>query len=246
MQKGSLRYFLQGVGVAVVALLLALSLGAAASRPLGLRPLLLALTGDDEAAPKKLAGSQAGPASEAPAAGPQEKIKVHGDWTIEVRNPDGTLVTRREIKNSLVPFGGEYVFQQVLTHLKSVGGWNIRVAGLSCAPNKGCTLVSPFNPNATSGSEVFYPLAVDIPTSGPNAGKLELDGAIVAAADGQLAGLTSVAALCDPTFRPSSPCTTATTLPFYGPQNMQFTTVATSVNVLAGQVVTITVVFTFS
>ncbi|HSP63214.1 MAG TPA: hypothetical protein VLQ90_09555, partial [Pyrinomonadaceae bacterium] len=33
--------------------------------------------------------------------GQKEGIKVHGHWTIDVRNPDGTLVTHREFENDL-------------------------------------------------------------------------------------------------------------------------------------------------
>jgi hypothetical protein len=35
--------------------------------------------------------------------GPSESIKVHGHWTIEVRNPDGKLVKHVEFENSLDP-----------------------------------------------------------------------------------------------------------------------------------------------
>src|SRR5215469_7481393 len=38
--------------------------------------------------------------------GPSVGIKVHGHWTIDVRNPDGTLVTHREFENSLIPGSG--------------------------------------------------------------------------------------------------------------------------------------------
>jgi len=38
-----------------------------------------------------------------PAKGPHEGITVHGHWTIEVRNPDGTVVTHREFENALQP-----------------------------------------------------------------------------------------------------------------------------------------------
>jgi hypothetical protein len=34
------------------------------------------------------------------ATGPQEGIKVHGHWVIEVRNPDGKVATRREFENA--------------------------------------------------------------------------------------------------------------------------------------------------
>jgi hypothetical protein len=37
--------------------------------------------------------------------GPREGIKVHGRWTIDVRNPDGTLASHHEFDNSLVANG---------------------------------------------------------------------------------------------------------------------------------------------
>jgi hypothetical protein len=35
----------------------------------------------------------------------REGIKVHGDWTIELRNKDGSLASRHEFKNGLTPYG---------------------------------------------------------------------------------------------------------------------------------------------
>ncbi len=44
------------------------------------------------------------PAAESAAPkGESEGIKVHGHWTIEVRNPDGKVVTHREFENALSP-----------------------------------------------------------------------------------------------------------------------------------------------
>jgi hypothetical protein len=37
--------------------------------------------------------------------GVQEGIRVHGNWVIEVRHPDGTLVERREFKSALTENG---------------------------------------------------------------------------------------------------------------------------------------------
>ena len=34
-----------------------------------------------------------------------EGIKVHGDWTVEVTNPDGSLATRRQFSNSITTEG---------------------------------------------------------------------------------------------------------------------------------------------
>jgi len=49
------------------------------------------------------AGQQPQPAGTGRA--PQEGIKLHGHWVIEVRNSDGTLASRHEFDNSLTPTG---------------------------------------------------------------------------------------------------------------------------------------------
>src|SRR5687767_7580490 len=41
--------------------------------------------------------------------GPKEGIKVHGRWTIDIRNPDGKLVSRRDFKNALTANGGAFL-----------------------------------------------------------------------------------------------------------------------------------------
>jgi hypothetical protein len=43
-----------------------------------------------------------------------EGINVHGHWTIEIRKPDGTLVSHREFENSLVVSAGSQVLSQLL------------------------------------------------------------------------------------------------------------------------------------
>src|SRR2546423_15522419 len=53
----------------------------------------------------KPAKSRATQPEASPGRGQQEGIKVHGHWTIEVRNPDGTLVTHREFENALTSLG---------------------------------------------------------------------------------------------------------------------------------------------
>src|SRR5208337_4944362 len=72
-----------------------------------------AKTGEESAAEEKPAGD-----------GKHEGIKVHGHWTIEVRNPDGKLVAHREFENSLTIPGG-VVLSQVLARQNSVGAWSI-------------------------------------------------------------------------------------------------------------------------
>jgi hypothetical protein len=59
---------------------------------------------------------------------PAEGISVHGHWTIEVKNPDGTLAERREFDNALQP-GGKESLVKLLARQTSVGGWDIRLYG---------------------------------------------------------------------------------------------------------------------
>jgi hypothetical protein len=50
--------------------------------------------------------------------GTSEGIQIHGDWIIEVSDPDGTLVERREFKNE---FTGADAIATILSSEKRVG-----------------------------------------------------------------------------------------------------------------------------
>jgi hypothetical protein len=63
-----------------------------------------------------------------------EAIKVHGHWTIDVRNPDGTLGRHHEFENSLL--GGDFVLAELLARNFSMQGWVI----LLDSPTPPCTL----------------------------------------------------------------------------------------------------------
>ena len=54
--------------------------------------------------------------------GPHAGIQIHGHWTIEVREPDGTLVTHREFDNALVATGPE-TLASILSRQRSPGLW---------------------------------------------------------------------------------------------------------------------------
>ena len=62
--------------------------------------------------------------------GTQEGIKVHGHWVIEVRNPDGGLVERREFDNALAP-GGPQLLAQWLLRSGSPARWVIELGDYS-------------------------------------------------------------------------------------------------------------------
>jgi hypothetical protein len=62
------------------------------------------------------------------AQGQREGIVVHGHWTLEVRNVDGSVGERREFENALMPEGVK-TLAQLLARQRSVGRWIVRVQG---------------------------------------------------------------------------------------------------------------------
>src|SRR5438093_5811943 len=71
--------------------------------------------------------------------GPKEGIKVHGHWTIDVRNPDGRLVTHREFENALTPDGGN-TLAKIFGRINMPGLWQIL---LNSSPDS----IGPWGPN---------------------------------------------------------------------------------------------------
>jgi len=79
--------------------------------------------------------------------GKHEGIKVHGHWTIEVRNPDGKLVSHTEFENSLVtagPMTGSALLTDLLGGTRTGGGWEINLA----TPNASLRIFQPNSPSA--------------------------------------------------------------------------------------------------
>jgi hypothetical protein len=80
----------------------------------------------------------ASPAGKPSGKGMHEGITVHGHWMIEVRNPDGKLVSHTEFENSLSdPEGASY---GVLGGLYTAGEWGIALGDPTSPP---CTATIP-------------------------------------------------------------------------------------------------------
>jgi hypothetical protein len=167
-------------------------------------------------------------------------IKVHGWWTINVRNPDGKLVSHHEFENSYV---GGSVLSQILARNLVVGKWRVELANIDQDFR-----MSIREPN-------LIPTA---PTSGANANKLVLTGSLVIGDGGQpvpLTGsipITSVATYvetCTSSFTPDG-CTTATSpSPISMPVTFKDLTggqTTQGILVHAGQTVDVTVAISFS
>jgi hypothetical protein len=59
--------------------------------------------------------------------GSVEGIDVHGHWTIEVRDPDGTLVERREFENALGSFGDTAIIK-ILGRQFTLSVWGVTIS----------------------------------------------------------------------------------------------------------------------
>jgi hypothetical protein len=165
-----------------------------------------------------------------PASGQHEGITVHGHWVIEVRNPDGTLVTRREFENMLEQPTGAQTITQLLGGAVSAGQLAV-VLPVDCSSGDGqswciiyqsgaatvggitlSTDVTPyFCPTCGGGGDVLN--CVQYPTSclstlavSTNGGSLSLMGTVVAEAVGTVTAVQSAQAVCNGTTIPSSTC----------------------------------------
>jgi hypothetical protein len=172
---------------------------------------------------------------------PREGIQVHGHWTIEVTNPDGTLAERREFDNALQPDGAQ-VIAKVLGRENSVGGWQIDVEGeenaflRNSAPFRGMIVENSSYPSL--GTNVFTTLTVSVPTSGANVRKLVLSGTATAQRNGTINRVQTYVYAQNSSTPPSSS---------YSSASFGFTSASLSpVNLLTGQQVSVTVVISFS
>lgn len=68
--------------------------------------------------------------------GPQEGIQVHGHWTIDIRKPDGTVVSHTDFENKLAGQGANFLTGLLAGQLSS-GGWGITLGSPSAA-NEPC------------------------------------------------------------------------------------------------------------
>jgi hypothetical protein len=174
-----------------------------------------------------------------PSGVPGGGIKVHGHWTIDLRNPDGTLATHREFENSLAPLGPS-VLASNLAHQTVTGTWNIQLQGSVCS-GAYCTIYEDLDINAI-GPNVFKGLTVSAPTSGPYNYALVLSGSFIAPTSGTVGAVATYVNTCTPFYAPSS-CTYGS---FITVADSSFTFTFENIPVIGGQLVDVNVVISFS
>jgi len=175
--------------------------------------------------------------------GPVEGVRVHGHWTIEVRNPDGTLVEHRDFENALSIGVGDDHLVNVLARMRTPGTWTIVANGTPnqiCEEPAGtpnvCWIMESTDPTP-SVLNVFKTLTVSV-----SAGTLILNGTLTAQRDGEITSVTTRDNHCSNSISPAS-CTGGNTA---GSAGFTATVLGTPVAVLNGQQVQVRVVISFS
>jgi len=188
-----------------------------------------------------------------PPSGPRDGIKVHGHWTIVVRNADGSVASRHEFENALTTGSagsGNAALAQFLARQYAIGTWQISLGNSNssqdpCRTANGtpviCFIVEP----TSRYKDVFdFPnLSVQVPTSGTNAFSIVLSGTATAAAAGSISNVYTGLGACPSSVSPSACSGSAENSTGFGftGQNL-----STAISVQAGQSISVTVVLSFS
>jgi hypothetical protein len=175
-----------------------------------------------------------------------EGVKVHGSWLIEVRNADGTLVSRHEFENALLADGAE-VLGQLMTRQASVGAYRVFL-GNATTEQRPCLYSG--NPvdcivdepgSADPREQVFKTLTVTFAIDGPNANKTVLSGTATAQRDGEIDRVSTFVEVCGPGVAPATCPFSVGSFPSFSGTNLP-----SPVAVSTGQSIQVTVVLSFS
>lgn len=155
-------------------------------------------------------------------------IKVHGHWTIVVKNPDGSVVSTNSFENALVAGSGDILLAQILGHKGEIGGWVVDLV------IPGTSQVSLFERPA---SQTANSLTLTLGN-----GTIVLAGTGRATANGNISGVNTRNNYCatndTPDSCPDRPVTVTATFSSH--------TLATPIPVQQGQAIDVTVTFSFS
>lgn len=196
----------------------------------------------NQAAPSGATSSQFSVDEKTPSHGPQEGIKIHGHWSIVIKNLDGSVASRHEFENSLISSGSD-ILAQLLARSTSTGGWGISVlpsvpGGSSCGGNIPCVVIEAGE--ATGVISVSSNLTV---TYSPNPSRTTLQGSFQASSAGDIGQVSTLLGACPASVTPSS-CPSASNN--FGQGVFTSHTLTASIPVQSGQIVQLTVTFTFS
>jgi hypothetical protein len=184
------------------------------------------------------------PASDAGSARAQQGgIKVHGHWVIDVRNPDGTLVTHREFDNALSPEGPS-VLTLVVGGASTPGRFFVLLGDANDGPctspagSRACHIGPPNWSTWINDSNHFGTL-----TQSVEGGTVVLTGTATAAQAGSVAQVGTLLVLCEG-ITPPSDCVGGPGSHIY--RTVTSATLPTPVAIAARQIIQVKVTLSFS
>jgi hypothetical protein len=180
-------------------------------------------------------------AAQTPQGGPSEGIKVHGHWTLDITNPDGTPAGRYEFENALANhLGGGKALAELLAGSAGAGHFTIWLGTTPNTPcNAGLASCSITELANTANQGTSRDLVKSVPATGPNAGKLVLTGSVRIPVSATITLVQTDLTTCPGSVAPSS-CLSAFGVGFTQKD------LAPAVPVLPNQLVDVTVVISFS
>lgn len=171
-------------------------------------------------------------------------IKVHGHWTIEVREPDGRVASRTEFENALVTAGASTI-STFLSREISSGLWAVSVGDGMTGANGPCetstgTAIDCFIAEAgSSKTDPYYSKTLTLSTPGSG---FELSGTATAQRNGTINLVRTRNSACASTNAPASPCSDSSG----SGTIITEATLSSAVSVVDGQQILVTVTLSFS
>lgn len=190
-----------------------------------------------------------GTAMKAQSGGPQEGIKVIGEWTIVVRDNAGNVVQRSDFRNALIAGQGSGSLATVLSRQRPIGQWVILLdnggAGTqpcgTAADGKSCGIVEQLSSQLQFQSSVDYVSGLTVGLDPANGSRVRLQGSMKATGSGTITNVSTMLGRC-PVGPPSVTGCTNTQDFFYFSGTSNFTNPPT---VVQGQTIDVTVTFSF-
>jgi len=142
-----------------------------AARPLATGPATSPGVQSSIPAPVATQAAQNSPARSLAPKVQSEGIKIHGHWTIEVRNRDGSVASHTEFENSYI---SQSFFPNILSRTQTLGEWGIELGG-SPSPCVAIVHTPLLHFPGVQAEMVPAPVCV-IAESGPAIGATNADG----------------------------------------------------------------------
>jgi hypothetical protein len=188
-------------------------------------------------------------AANAQSGGPQEGIKVIGEWTILVRDVDGNVVQRSDFRNALIAGQGSGSLATVLSRQRPIGEWVILLSNSgagtqpcgTAAAGKSCGMVEQLSSQLQFQGGVDYVPGLTVGLDPANGTRVRLQGSMKATGSGTITTVSTMLGRC-PVGPPTAAGCTSTQDFFYfsGTQNF-----ANPPTVVQGQTIDVTVTFSF-